>query len=344
MDSLMKKSNNLTLNDFLLLSVIGKGSYAKVLLVKKKDTGEVLALKVLKKEVVEKRKQEEHVKTERNVLVDIIHPFVVRLYYAFQNDRKLFFALEYCPGGELFNLLQKRKFFSEDQARFYAVQVLLALEHVHSKDVVYRDLKPENVLIDEKGYLRITDFGLSKKDVKGPKDAFSVCGTPEYLAPEVILKKGHGKSVDWWTFGCFVYEMLTGLPPFYTNTREELFDKIKFGTPRFPSKMSASAKDLLTGLFNKDPELRLGSNGAKSIRNHAWFSGVDYEAYLRKDIKPPFIPVVKGELDVSNFDPEFTETSIESYKDGMMSQKTYGTYEGFTFEENGALGALNQKD
>lgn len=335
MEPFARKSANLTLNDFLLLSVIGKGSYAKVLLVKKKDTGEVLALKVLKKEVIEQRRQEEHVKTERNVLVDIDHPFVVKLAYAFQNDRKLFFALEYCPGGELFNLLQKKKAFSEDQARFYAVQVLLALEHVHSKDVVYRDLKPENVLIDDKGYLRITDFGLSKKGVKGAKDAFSVCGTPEYLAPEVILKKGHGKPVDWWTFGCFIYEMLTGLPPFYTNTREELFDKIKFGTPKYPSKMSPSAKDLLTGLFNKDPEQRLGSgsSGARSIKAHPWFSGINWDAFLRREVKPPFVPVIKGELDVSNFDTEFTETNIESYKDGIMSQKSFGTYEDFTWDE-----------
>lgn len=166
-------------------------------------------------------------------------------------------------------------------------------------------LKPENVLIDAKGFLRITDFGLSKSNVKGLKDAFSVCGTPEYLAPEVLLKKGHGKPVDWWSFGCFLYEMLSGLPPFYTQTREELFEKIKFDPPKLPSKLSTSAKDLINALLNKDPEQRLGSGplGAKEIKSHPWFSGVDWAAYLKMEVKPPFVPKIKGELDVSNFDP-----------------------------------------
>lgn len=317
---------SLTINDFMLLSVIGKGSYAKVLLVKKKDTNEIMALKVLKKEMVERRKQEEHVKTERDVLVDTNHPFIAKLHCSFQNEKKLFFALEYCPGGELFNLLQKRKYFTEDQTRFYAVQILLALEYLHTKDVIYRDLKPENVLIDKDGYIRITDFGLSKRNIKGNKDAHSVCGTPEYLAPEVILKKGHGKAVDWWTFGSILYEMLTGLPPFYTSDREELFERIKLGSVKFPSSFSPSVKDLLNGLFIKDPEKRLGSGteGAKGIKKHAWFAGVNWDAFLRKEVKPPFKPVIKGELDVSNFDPEFTETAVESYKDASNS---YGTFE-----------------
>jgi len=276
-------------------------------------------------------------------LVDIAHPFVIRLHYAFQNARKLFFGLEYCPGGELFNLLQKRKKFTEDQTRFYSVQILLALEHIHAKDVVYRDLKPENVLIDNKGYIRITDFGLSKMNVKGSKDANSVCGTPEYLAPEVIMKKGHGKAVDWWTFGSIMFEMLTGLPPFYTSDREELFDRIKFGTIKYPETFSASVKDLLNGLFNKDPDKRLGSGpeGATKIRNHPWFSGVNYDAYLRKEIKPPFTPVIKGEFDVSNFDPEFTETAVESYKDGMTISKTCKDFESFTWEGDGEMKKLD---
>jgi serum/glucocorticoid-regulated kinase 2 len=328
---------NLTINDFMLLSVIGKGSYAKVLLVKKKDTGEIMALKVLKKEMVERRKQEEHVKTERDVLVDAIHPFIAKLHCSFQNEKKLFFALEYCPGGELFNLLQKRKYFTEDQTRFYACQIVLALEYLHSKDVIYRDLKPENVLIDKDGYIRITDFGLSKKNVKGTKDAHSVCGTPEYLAPEVILKKGHGKAVDWWTFGSIMYEMLTGLPPFYTSDREELFERIKLGSVKYPSNFSPSLKDLLTQLFIKDPEKRLGSgsDGPKNIKKHAWFSGVNWDDFLKKSVRAPFKPVIKGDLDVSNFDPEFTETDVESVRaNNLVGSTSYGTFENFTYDES----------
>jgi len=330
-----KLDKNITLEDFYMLCVIGKGSYAKVVLVKKKDTGEIMALKILKKEMVERRKQEEHVKTEREVLAKVVHPFIAKLHYAFQNEKKLYFALEYCPGGELFNLLQKRKYFTEDQARFYIVQIVLAIEHLHAKDFIYRDLKPENVLLDAQGYIRITDFGLSKGNIKGGKDARSVCGTPEYLAPEVILRQGHGKAVDWWTVGCITYELLTGLPPYYTSDREELFDRIKLSSVKYPSNFSPSVKDLLTGLFQKEPDMRLGSgqDGTKAIKSHPWFAGIDYEAFLRKEIKAPFVPVIRDDLDVSNFDPEFTETAVESYKGNSAMDKIFNNYDGFSYAE-----------
>jgi len=191
-------------------------------------------------------------------------------------------------------------------------------------------------LIDKDGYIRLTDFGLSKKGVKGTKDAHSVCGTPEYLAPEVILKKGHGKAVDWWTFASIMFEMLTGLPPFYTNDREELFERIKLGSIKYPNNFSPSIKDLLTGLFIKDPEKRLGSgpDGAKNIKKHAWFAGVNWDAFLRKEVKPPFKPVIKGELDLSNFDPEFTETSVESVKTNTFGSNSYGSFDNFTYDES----------
>jgi serum/glucocorticoid-regulated kinase 2 len=330
-----RMDKNVTLDDFYMLCVIGKGAYAKVVLVKHKSTGEIMALKILKKEMVEKRKQQEHVKTEREVLATVTHPFIAKLYYAFQNEKKLYFALEYCPGGELFNLLQKRKYFTEDQARFYISQVVLALEYLHSKDFIYRDLKPENVLLDKQGYIRITDFGLSKGNIKGGKDAKSVCGTPEYLAPEVIMRQGHGKAVDWWTVGCIIYELLTGLPPYYTSDREELFDRIKLSNVKYPSNFSTPVKDLLNGLFQKDPENRLGGGpeGAKAIKNHPWFSSIDWDAIMRKEVKAPFVPVIRDELDVSNFDPEFTETAVESFK-GSALDKAYNDYEGFTYEDD----------
>lgn len=175
-------------------------------------------------------------------------------------------------------------------------------------------------------------------------DAKSICGTPEYLAPELVLKQGHGKAVDWWTFGCFLYEILTGVPPFYTSTREELFEKIKFEQPRFPLSFSPSVKDLLNKLFEKDPSKRLGFNGAKDIKAHAWFSGMKWDALLAKDVKPPFVPKLNGELDLQNFDPvrffcfewlmtcfsqEFTDTSIESIpQDTMMPDKSFDSYPG----------------
>ena len=173
------------------------------------------------------------------------------------------------------------------------------------------------MLIDAEGYIRITDFGLSKLGTKG-KDSQSVCGTPEYLAPEVLFKMGHGKQVDWWTLGAIIYEMLTGLPPFYTANREELFERIKFCSLKYPYSISPQVRSLLEGLFQKNPEKRLGSgvDDAKSIKEHPWFSNVNWTALINKEIKPPFVPLIKSEMDITHFDPEFTETPIESMSDG----------------------------
>eukprot|EP01017_Pseudomicrothorax_dubius_P002396 TRINITY_DN10054_c0_g10_i2.p1 TRINITY_DN10054_c0_g10~~TRINITY_DN10054_c0_g10_i2.p1 ORF type:complete len:386 (+),score=80.88 TRINITY_DN10054_c0_g10_i2:65-1222(+) len=334
-----KGKEGVGLDSFLMLKVLGKGSYAKVVLVKKKDSGELFAMKVLRKDTAEKRRQVEHIKTERNVLVGASHPFIIRLAYAFQNERKLFFVMEYCPGGELFYLLQKKKMFNEEQVKFYAGQIALALQHLHENNIIYRDLKPENVLIDTQGYIRITDFGLSKEGVYGSnKGANTICGTPEYLAPEMLLKKGHGKAVDWWTFGAIVYEMVTGLPPFYTSNREELFRRIVHEALPIPKYLSENLKSLFHGVFQKNPEKRLGSgpDGALEIVKHPWFSTLDWDALYRKEIRPPFVPKLKNELDVSNFDPEFTETPVESCKEGgSFTQDHFRTYENFSW--NGDL-------
>eukprot|EP01016_Furgasonia_blochmanni_P026247 TRINITY_DN2795_c0_g1_i5.p1 TRINITY_DN2795_c0_g1~~TRINITY_DN2795_c0_g1_i5.p1 ORF type:complete len:287 (+),score=34.63 TRINITY_DN2795_c0_g1_i5:1-861(+) len=196
---------NITVKCFQLLSVIGRGTFAKVVLVKRRDDHQLYAMKVVKKDRLKAVKQRLQIQNERNILVNVNHPFIVRMHYAFQNERKLFFVLEYCPGGELFNLLQRQRCFREDVARFYAIQILLALEHLHQIGIVYRDLKPENILIDRDGYVRLTDFGLSKPGIRDNKGANSVCGTPEYLAPEILFRMGHGRAVDWWTFGALLY-------------------------------------------------------------------------------------------------------------------------------------------
>lgn len=221
--------------------------------------------------------------------------------------------MEYCPGGELFNLLQKKKLFTEDQTRFYAAQIVLAIECIHKNDIIYRDLKPENVLIDKDGYIRIADFGLSRADVNNPKAAKSICGTPEYLAPEILFKSGHGKPVDWWALGAIIFEMLTGLPPFYTDKREELFERIKFKQLTYPQNLTKACTNLLNGLFQKNPEKRLGFNtDAEEIKKHPWFINVNWDVLVRKEYKPPYKPVIENEEDVSNFDTEFTELDIYS--------------------------------
>lgn len=218
--------------------------------------------------------------------------------------------MEYCPGGELFNLLSKKRRFSEDQTRFYAAQMILAIEHIHEKDVIYRDLKPENVLLDSDGYIRITDFGLSRMNVSSNTEARSICGTPEYLAPEIVMKLGYGKPVDWWTLGCIIYEMLVGMPPFFTNNRQELFEHIKFGGPKYPSYLSDTSRNLLEGLLRKDPSKRYGSSPENQVRDHPWFHGVNWDYLYNKRYQPPFKPIISDDLDLSNFDPEFTEMEM----------------------------------
>ena len=217
-------------------------------------------MKVLKKENIVKRNQVEHTRTERSVLGYVRHPFVVGLQMAFQTRDKLFFVLDYCAGGELFCHLQRLGKFAEPRARFYTAELVLALAHVHALGVVYRDLKPENVLLDARGHVRLTDFGLSKEGVTlHAKGAHSFCGTPEYLAPEILARRGHGRAVDWWSLGALLYEMLTGLPPFYSRDREKLFEGIKHGELGYPGHLSPDAKAILRALLERDPARRLGS-------------------------------------------------------------------------------------
>lgn len=325
------------LDSFYTLSVIGKGSYAKVLLVKKKDNDRLYAMKILKKQNVERKKQENHVKTERDILVGLEDcPFIVKLFYTFQTDKKLYFVLEYCPGGELFNLLQKKRRLSEEQTRFYAAQMILALEHLHKQDIIYRDLKPENVLIDAHGYMKITDFGLSRMKVK-QNDAKSICGTPEYLAPEIILKIGYGKPVDWWTLGNIIYEMLVGIPPFYTNNRQELFEKIKFMSPKYPNYLSSVSKNILDSLLRKDPSKRLGSvRGSDEVKEHPFFDNINWKLIEEMKYEPFFKPKINVDLGLHNFDPEFTELPVNSLEVTEGPNGLYKRFEGFSWNNDGS--------
>lgn len=301
----MQRRETVNKNSFYTISVIGQGSYAKVILVKKKDTGQYYAMKVLKKQNISKKKQEQHVRTERDILVNHTdHPFLVRLFYSFQTESKLYFIMEYCPGGEMFNLLSKQKKFSEDQARFYACQLVLALEHLHNHNVIYRDMKPENVLINYDGYIKLADFGLSKMDIL-LDEATTICGTPEYLAPEIVNKQPYGKAVDWWTLGSIIYEMIVGIPPFYCQNRMELFHKIKHSSPNFPKNIQNSTKQFLESLLQKDPTKRLGFNGAAEIKSHPWFENVNWDYILQKKYESFYIPKIKGDLGLKNFDQEF---------------------------------------
>lgn len=323
------------LDDFESLRVLGKGSYGKVFLVRHKDTGgdKLYAMKMLRKEHVLNRNQVEHTKTERNVLEHVSHPFIVSLHYAFQTPKKLYLVLDYCPGGELFFHLSRAGRFSEGRTRFYTCELLLALEYLHSLNIIFRDLKPENVLLDEHGHAKLTDFGLSKEGICDNFSARTMCGTPEYLAPELFDSKGHGKAVDWYSLGALAYEMLTGLPPYYTQDRNLLFDRIRRAQLQYPQYISAVAKALLQGLLTRQPESRLGGgpeDGAE-VRAHSFFATVDWQALYQRVVTPPFKPKVAGAGDVSNFEKEFVDMPLGvSEADGRPGAGVH--FDGFTYQ------------
>lgn len=250
-------------------------------------------------------------KTERDILIQAIdHPFLIKLVFAFQTTQKIYFILEYCPGGELFNLLKKRKRFSEEQAKFFIGQIVLALDHLHQHNIVYRDLKPENVLITQDGYIKITDFGLSKFSLND--NSLTICGTPEYLAPEILYKKGYGKDIDWWSLGCLVYEIVAGIPPFYSKNREDLFHQIKFQNPKYPNFITEQCQNLIEHLLKKEPSQRLGFNGVQEVKDHPWFKNINWFYLENKKYEPFFLPKVSGDMGLSNFSAEFTDIPIDS--------------------------------
>lgn len=325
------------LEDFTLIRVIGKGSFGKVTLVRKKTNSKIFAMKILSKSHLLKRKQVEHTKTERRVLSVASHPFIVGLHYAFQTQAKLYFVLDYCPGGELFFHLSRMGKFDEKMSKFYAAELVVALEHLHSLGVVYRDLKPENILLDEMGHIKLADFGLAKDEVTEiDSGATSLCGTPEYLAPEVLARKGHGTAVDWWGLGMVLYEMLTGLPPWYTRNRQELFARIREAPLEIPKYLSADAASLISHLLHREPEKRLGSRGASEVKAHRFFRSVDWDGLLWSE--PPFKPSdpqSKEAGDTSNFDKEFTElpvTGTPLSKSSGGSALPRSMFTGFTYE------------
>uniref|UniRef100_A0A672IU79 Ribosomal protein S6 kinase n=1 Tax=Salarias fasciatus TaxID=181472 RepID=A0A672IU79_SALFA len=307
------------IENFELLKVLGTGAYGKVFLVRKvsgHDAGKLYAMKVLKKAtIVQKAKTAEHTRTERQVLEHIRQsPFLVTLHYAFQTDTKLHLILDYVNGGELFTHLVQRVRFKEQEVALYSGEIVLALEHLHKLGIVYRDLKLENILLDSSGHIVLTDFGLSK-EFDQVERAFSVCGTIEYMAPEIVEggESGHDKAVDWWSLGVLMYELLTGGSPFTVdgdeNSHTDIAKRISKKDPPFPKDMGPLAKDLIQRLLIKDPKKRLGSgpNGAENVKKHPFYQKINWEDLAAKKVPAPFKPVIRDELDVSNFADEFTE-------------------------------------
>lgn len=240
-----KESGRVTPSDFEVIQELGKGSFGEVYLVKKRDNIGYYAMKVLRKDKIMAQNLIKYAMTERNVLSYIRHPFIVSLNYAFQTPEKLFLILDYCSGGDLGAYLSREKRFSEPLAKIYVCEVLLALEELHKRDIIFRDLKPDNIVLDEDGHAMLTDFGLSKEGIYDNVTARSFCGSVAYLAPEMIKRQGHGKAVDWYLLGVLLYEMLVGTPPYFSPSRDELFKNIQRGVLKIPSCFSPETKELL---------------------------------------------------------------------------------------------------
>ena len=294
------KVRQIKLSDYEMGETLGTGSFGRVKIAKDKKTGEFVAMKIMKKAEILKSKQADHISNEIKILSMMEHPFIIKFGGFTQDDRNLYLDLELINGGELFTYLRGVGRFPVDQARFYICQIILIFDYLHGKNIIYRDLKPENILIHKSGYLKLTDFGFAKVV---ESRTYTLCGTPEYLAPEIILNKGHGKPVDWWTTGILLYEMIAGIDPFSDDDPMMVYQKILKGKIKFPSGFDSNAKSIIKHLLDSDLTKRYGNlkNGVKDITTHRFFKNIDWDKLLRKEITPPYIPKVKSNNDISNF-------------------------------------------
>ncbi|KAF1821915.1 Pkinase-domain-containing protein [Dissoconium aciculare CBS 342.82] len=307
-----------TLADFTISRTLGTGSFGRVHLVQSKHNQRFYAVKVLKKQQVVKMKQVEHTNDERKMLQRCRFPFLITLWGTWQDSKNLYMVMDFIEGGELFSLLRKSQRFPNPVAKFYAAEVTLALDYLHSMNIIYRDLKPENLLLDRHGHIKITDFGFAKEV---PDITWTLCGTPDYLAPEVVASKGYNKSVDWWSLGILIFEMLAGFTPFWdAGSPLKIYENILKGRVKYPPYIHPDAQDLLSKLITADLTHRLGNlvGGSRDVMQHPWFAEVTWERLLKKDIDAPYVPPVRGGVgDASLFDkyPEETEAYGQSGED-----------------------------
>ena len=320
------------LEDFEMEKLIGRGTYGRVMLVTKKDTDMVYAMKILDKKAVVVSNEVEHIMAERKVLGTINNPFIVKMHYSFQNETFLYFVMDFVNGGELFFHLQNERRFSIARSKFYAAEILLAIEHLHSKGIIYRDLKPENVLLTSEGHICLTDFGLSRTGMSGELKTSTFCGTAAYLAPEILLGEKYDMSVDWWSFGILTYEMMVGIPPFYDEDERQMYQNIVNESVRYPPNTPSSIKTFIDGLLMKDPTKRL--RDPTVMKTHPFFQGIDFDKLSRKEVTPPFIPTVHSVDDVVNIDPYFLEETPQAIHEINQTRKEGGqemNFDGFTY-------------
>ncbi|CAK85153.1 unnamed protein product (macronuclear) [Paramecium tetraurelia] len=317
--------NMVCLEDFIFTKVVGRGSFGKVMLVQHKMTKRYYAMKILRKDVIQQKGQQVHTMNERQILEVAQHPFIVQLHFAFQTPEKLYLVTDFLAGGELFYHLRKSKKFPEERMKLYAAELILALDYLHQKGIIYRDLKPENILIGADGHLKLTDFGLSRTNLKEGERTYTFCGTPEYLAPEILLGQGHDQSADWWSLGALMYEMIAGAPPFYSNDKGMMFRNRLEKQIDMKPWFSQEASNLLAELLINEPTKRIT---IQQIKAHPFFNSLSWEDVYHKKVKPQFIPKLKDELDLQNIDPVFTEEEIT---DTPIDTLKADTFEKFTY-------------
>lgn len=339
-------STMISLADFDLIRVIGRGSYAKVLMVELKKTKRIYAMKVIKKELVTDDEDIDWVQTEKHVFETASnHPFLVGLHSCFQTPSRLFFVIEFVRGGDLMFHMQRQRRLPEEHARFYSAEICLALNFLHDKGIIYRDLKLDNVLLDHEGHIKLTDYGMCKEGIRPGDTTSTFCGTPNYIAPEILRGEDYSFSVDWWALGVLLYEMLAGRSPFDVvgatdnpdqNTEDYLFQVILEKTIRIPRSLSVKAGSILKGFLNKNPADRLGCNretGFMEIMTHPFFKTIEWELLEQKQIPPPYRPRLESERDLANFPPEFTDEPVQLTPDdpSIIDKIDQTEFDGFEY-------------